>query len=488
MNTKKLKQLVLDLAIHGKLVPQDPNDEPASELLKRIQAEKAKSAKGKKSAVSSVDLDEVPFEVPEGWCWTRLIEVCSVFSTGPFGSMVHKSDYVFDKGVPLINPANIKDGKIDSDKLMFVSEAKSIELSRYRLSVNDVLLARRGDLSKCAIVSSKEENWLCGTGSFFLRLILIQPEFFLSFYSTNYLQSILSSESVGATMDNLNQGLLGNVLFPLPPLAEQHRIVAAIEKWFAVIDQLEKNEADLKKSIEQTKKKVLDLAIRGKLVAQNPEDEPAGELLARIRADVETHGRASNKAKGKKASAQEVELDEGAFEIPDNWTWCSITDVAVDDLGKTLDREKNKGAFNPYLRSANVFWGRFDFSDLKEMKFEDSELEFYSLKKGDLMVCEGGDIGRSAVWEDERPMFFQNALHRIRFNNGMNPYFFLYVLQHYKNTNVLEDFSQGVTIKHLTKSSLSKIPFPLPPLAEQKRIVAKIEEVFGVLERIEGMM
>lgn len=467
MNTKKLKQLVLDLAIHGKLVPQDPNDEPASELLKRIQADvethgrASNKSKGKKSAVSSVDLDEVPFEVPEGWCWTRL------------------GDCFFMQAGKNVKAEDISEEQTECAQYRcFGGNGLRGYVNSYNHNGRFPIIGRQGAL--CGNVNFAE-------GEFYATEHAVPVHTFAGtdpMWAYHFLKVLnLNQYATATAQPGLSVKVIEEVLIPLPPLAEQHRIVAEIEKWFAVIDQLEKNEADLKKSIEQTKKKVLDLAIRGKLVAQNPEDEPAGELLKRIKA-----GRASKNAKGKKASAQEVELDEGAFEIPDNWTWCSITDVAVDDLGKTLDREKNKGAFNPYLRSANVFWGRFDFSDLKEMKFEDSELEFYSLKKGDLMVCEGGDIGRSAVWEDERPMFFQNALHRIRFNNGMNPYFFLYVLQHYKNTNVLEDFSQGVTIKHLTKSSLSKIPFPLPPLAEQKRIVEKIEEVFGVLERIEGMM
>ncbi len=458
MNTKKLKQLVLDLAIHGKLVPQDPNDEPASELLKRIQADvethgrASNKSKGKKSAVSSVDLDEVPFEVPEGWCWTRLIEVCSVFSTGPFGSMVHKSDYVFDKGVPLINPANIKDGKIDSDKLMFVSEAKSIELSRYRLSVNDVLLARRGDLSKCAIVSSKEENWLCGTGSFFLRLIFIQPEFFLSFYSTNYLQSILSSESVGATMDNLNQGLLGNVLFPLPPLAEQHRIVAAIEKWFAVIDQLEKNEADLKKSIEQTKKKVLDLAIRGKLVAQDAEDEPARESIKAINPKAEIL----------------FESDEYG-EVPEGWCLTPLESFIEYEQPQKYIVESTKYSDSyrtPVLTAGKSFV--LGYTNEVENTYKNVPVIIFD------------DFTTDSRYVDFEFKVKSSAMKILQVNPIVDIKYISYFMS---ITRLIGD-----THKRFWISEYSKILAPIPPLAEQKRIVEKIEEVFGALERIEGMM
>ena len=169
MDTKKLRQKILDLAIRGKLVPQDPNDEPASVLLQRIRAEKErliKEGKIKRSKKSATD-DEI--EAPMGWICCRFDEICSKFSTGPFGSMVHKSDYVMRDGVPIVNPMNIVNGEIVITNLMMVSNEKAQELNRYRLSKDDILIARRGDLSKCAIVTDQTVGWLCGTGSFFLH-------------------------------------------------------------------------------------------------------------------------------------------------------------------------------------------------------------------------------------------------------------------------------------------------------------------------------
>lgn len=250
-----LKKSILQHAIQGKLVPQAPNDEPASKLLERIARERAKLGKKAPSSMSRIERrdrgtyeifpdgtekdisGEIPFEIPSSWEWSRLGHVFSLFSTGPFGSMVHKSDYTdLPSGIPLINPTNIKNGCINKSGIQRVKKEKSKNLSVYQLSEGDIILARRGDLSKCAIVKKNEEQWLCGTGSFFLHLSFIVNEYFCYFYTSPYTQGMLHDGSVGTTMVNLNQKLLNNLLFPLPPIQEQHRIV---EKIGALMKEIE---------------------------------------------------------------------------------------------------------------------------------------------------------------------------------------------------------------------------------------------------------
>ncbi|MFC5875753.1 restriction endonuclease subunit S [Chryseobacterium arachidis] len=149
-----------------------------------------------------------------------------------------------------------------------------------------------------------------------------------------------------------------------------------------------------------------------------------------------------------------------------------------------MDKIKNQGKYYPYLRSVNVRWGDVILDDLKEMKFEDIEIYRYSIEKGDLLICEGGEVGRCAVWDRENSMLYQNAIHRVRFHCKIDSYLYMYFLWHYNNIHFLDNYSKGVTIKHLTKSSLNTIPFPLPPLSEQKQIVQKIEEIFASLDKI----
>ena len=472
MDTKALRQKILDLAIHGKLVPQDPNDEPASVLLERIRAEKerlikeGKIKKGKKSAKTS-DKPHYPFELPKGWKWVTLEDICAKFSTGPFGSMVHKSDYVTANGVPIVNPANIVNGTISSKNIMYISKDKSIELERYKLEVNDIVLARRGDLTKCTIVGNEQVDFICGTGSFFLHLISVLPQYFQLVYMSSYVQIILTTECVGATMNNLNQSVLSQILFPLPPLAEQKRVVARTKYMLSIITTLDNEQYSLHTTIKQAKAKVLDLAIHGKLVSQDPNDEPASELLKRINPKAE------------------IITDNGHYQkLPVGWCEVWLGEIFNHNTGKALNTSNTEGIMRKYLTTSNVYWNTFDFTTVKQMYFKNNELDKCSITKGDLLVCEGGDIGRAAIWNYDYNICIQNHLHRLRPKiNGLCVSFYYYVFNYLKVNNMIG--GKGIGLLGLSSNALHKLHVPFPPLAEQTRIAAKIEELFHQLDMIE---
>ena len=260
------------------------------------------------------------------------------------------------------------------------------------------------------------------------------------------------------------------------------------------------------------RQKILDLAIRGKLTDQRKSDGTAGDLLTQIsderrKTRDERIGMSSKKngvileasadriqektslraKRGNPSPKTIIPLDKGEvpFEIPDNWEWVRLGDVASLCLGKMLDKSKNKGTYCRYLRNVNIRWGEFDFSDIAEMKFEDVADNRFLIKYGDLVMCEGGEPGRCAVWTDSDTIHFQKALHRIRFFNGFIPKFYQYLFFFYANKKILDNYFTGSTIKHLTGESLREIPIPLPPLAEQQRIVAKIEEAFAEVDAVE---
>lgn len=254
---------------------------------------------------------------------------------------------------------------------------------------------------------------------------------------------------------------------------------------------------------QQLKNAILQMAVQGKLVPQDPNDEPASVLLERIKAEKQALIKAGKLKKDKKSSeifrgasrnlpyafceqiGKEIRdiSDEIPFEIPESWEWVHLEHIAISDLGKTLDKAKNTGNFQPYLCSINVYWNGIDLSKVKEARFEDSELPKYLLKKGDLLICEGGEVGRCCVWDKDISMYYQNALHRVRFYGNINPYYFKCLMELYKGIGIIEAHSKGVTIKHLVQKSLNSIYFPLPPLAAQHRIVAKIEELLPYIDR-----
>jgi len=470
MDTKKLRQKILDLAIRGKLVPQDPNDEPASVLLERIRAEKErliKEGKIKRNKKSASDTPHYENELPQGWVCCQFDEVCVKFSTGPFGSMVHKTDYVDTGGIPIVNPANIIGGKICDTKLMRVNVVKAEELGRYKLSSGDMLIARRGDLSKCAIVSDAERNWLCGTGSFVLHVPFVLPRYIELFYTSESVQSRLKRECVGATMDNLNQSVLGSMLFLLPPIAEQTRIVDSVEQWFSFVDNLENEATELSANIQQTKSKILDLAIHGKLVPQDPNDEPAIELLRRINPNFTPCDNAHD-----------------TKQLPNSWCWTTLGCLFQHNTGKALNKsDSQEGLLKPYLTTSNVYWNCIDFTEVKEMYFKDSELEKCTITKGDLLVCEGGDIGRAAIWSYDYDICIQNHIHRLRAKGDVCHVLYLYVLMLYKWTDKIH--GKGIGLQGLSSGLLDKLVVPLPPHKEQLRIVTKIEELFAILDEIQ---
>ena len=492
MNTKLLKQRILDLAIHGRLVPQNPDDEPASQLLRRISEEKEKLiAQGKikrpKKSDAPNSAQEFPFQIPDSWEWVRLGEICTKFSTGPFGSMLHKSDYTTN-GIPVINPANIINGIIALAKAMNITNEKAQELSKYILYEDDILLARRGDLSKCAIVTKESAGCLCGTGSFAMHLCLVNTIYFQILYNTQYIQNILIAASVGATMDNLNQNVLSKILIPLPPLAEQQRIVSAIEKWFSLIDEIETNKESLQAAIKQTKSKVLDLAIKGKLVSQNPNDEPASELIKRINKEKENLI-AQGKIKRPKKSDEVNAIQEFPFEIPDSWEWVNLNSICDIKGGKRIPQGMSfakEPTSHIYIRVTDMKNNTILSNGLKYIDdnvFE--KIKKYLIAYSDLYLTIAGTIGEVG----EVPKMFdgmnltENAAKLT--NIQCNKKYLMFVLM---STIAQEHFKSKfhqVAQPKLSIETAQTTLIPLPPLSEQTRIVSKIEEVFALLDEIE---
>ena len=232
---------------------------------------------------------------------------------------------------------------------------------------------------------------------------------------------------------------------------------------------------------EQLKASILQYAIQGKLVEQRPEEGTGEELYRQIQAEKQRLVKEGRLKKEK--PLVEIAEDEIPFDIPDGWKWVRLPEVGTSSLGKTLNKGLDAGNEVPYLCSINVYWDGINLDQIKTAKFSEADTEKYLLRKGDLLICEGGDVGRSAVWDRDMEMYYQNALHCVRFFGAINPYYFKYCLELYKYNRILENASKGMTIKHLVQGSLYAIPFPLPPLAEQKRIVAKIEELLPYVDR-----
>lgn len=237
-----MKKSILEYAIQGKLVEQRAEEGTGEELYRQIQAEKQQLIKEgkikKEKPLPEIVEDEIPFDIPESWKWVRFSEIMSTMSTGPFGSMLHKTDYI-EKGIPLVNPANMVNGKIVPSDKMMISEATRRRLSSYILHAGMIVLGRRGEMGRCAVVTEKEDGWLCGTGSFFMEPSMsLYVYYVVSLFSSPYVKFYLGGESVGTTMSNLNHTILSKMPIPLPPLAEQRRIVAKLDEILPLCERL----------------------------------------------------------------------------------------------------------------------------------------------------------------------------------------------------------------------------------------------------------
>ena len=467
MDTKKLRQKILDLAIRGKLVPQDPNDEPASVLLERIRAEKErliKEGKIKRSKKSATDDEiEAPFEIPESWEWTTIGEIASSILYGVSESAKESGNY------KLLRITDIQNNKVNWEKVPFTNYDEN-KVQPYLLQDGDILFARTGaTVGKSYLVEGLLQPSIYA--SYLIRVqtsSVILPSYIKLFFESGYYWEQITLSSVGIGQPNVNGTTLAALSIPIPPYQEQQRISNEIKRWFAVIDALENNEGDLLKAIDQAKSKILDLAIHGKLVPQDPNDEPAIELLKRINPQFEP-----------------CDNESEANNLPDSWCWTTIGCIFNHNTGKALNKSDSlEGSLLPYITTSNVYWNRFELSEIKKMYFKDSEIDKCTVTKGDLLVCEGGDIGRSAIWNYDYDICIQNHIHRLRTKGDICQFLYLYTLMFYKWTDRI--YGKGIGLQGLSSGLLDKIVVPLPPYQEQLRIVAKIEELFAVLDDIKN--
>ena len=344
MDTKALRQKILDLAIHGKLVPQDPNDEPASVLLERIRAEKerlikeGKIKKGKKSAKTS-DKPHYPFELPKGWKWTTLGEIGEI-TTGNTPSKDNKEYY--GGNIPFFKPTDLEQGidtKFSNDKLSQLG----FESSR-KLPANTVLVTCIGaTIGKTGLISvegscNQQINAIVPTKS-------IIPYFLYYACVSEYMQNEIKSNASATTLPILNKGNFSKIAFPLPPLEEQKRIVSEIERWMLFVNVVESGKSDLQKIIIQAKSKILDLAIHGKLVPQDPNDEPASELLKRINPKAEI-------------TCDNPQYGKLPFVIPSSWEWVKLSGIAKSNIGLTYRPTDIVSTGVPVYRSNNIRMGK----------------------------------------------------------------------------------------------------------------------------------
>ena len=519
MNGKQLKNSILQWAIQGKLVPQNPNDEPASVLLDKIRQEKERLIKEKKikrdknasiiyrgednsyyekilatGEVKCID-EEVPFEIPQGWEWCRVNDLMKNITDG-----THRSPTNTDNGEYMyITAKNIKEDGISLANISFVSKDVHDEIySRCNPEYGDLLYIKDGATTGIVTINNIKKPF-----SLLSSVALLKPTSKINAnYILYFLRTPLNVESVrnsmkGCAITRITLRQIEKWLVPVPPLEEQQRIVDLINELLPYLDKystLQMNLDLLNVNInDKLKKSILQEAIQGKLVSQKAEEGTAQKLLEQIKVEKQ---KLVKEGKLKKSALNDSVIfcgddnkyytinkkerisvdDEIPFDIPNTWEWCRLGTLFSHCTGKALNASNQKGELMTYITTSNLYWDRFELDNLKQMRFTDEEIEKCTATFGDLLVCEGGDIGRAAIWNYQYDIRIQNHIHKLRAYKQVCTKFFFWVFYFYKATGRIG--GKGIGIQGLSSKALDNILIPLPPFKEQLRIVAQIEKLF----------
>lgn len=483
MTPQELKNSILQLAIQGKLVEQKPEEGTAEELYQQIQGKKKKLIKDgkikKQKSLPEITEDEIPFDIPDSWKWVRWGNISESIQYGYNASAKGKGR------IRMVRISDIHDNTVEWDTVPYC-DIKEEDIPQYLLHDKDILFARTGGtVGKSFLVKNVPEEaiyagYLIRT-RYSERLV---PEYLKFFMESSLYWSQLRGGTIATAQPNCNGQTLSKMILPLPPFEEQRRIVAKIEELLLYIDKYEKAWNKLeefnKKFPDDMQKSILQMAIQGKLVEQRHEEGTADELYKQIQEEKKKFIKEGKIKKQKELS--EILEDEIPFDIPESWKWCYLGEIFNHVSGKALNAKNTKGSKHKYITTSNVYWNHFELDNLKEMYYTDDEIEKYSLKMNDLLVLEGGDVGRTAIWNSSEAYCIQNHIHRLRPYIPVSIQYFYYVMMYLKKTGTIA--GKGIGIKGLSAGALHKIIIPLPPLEEQNRIVTKVEELLNICEKL----
>ena len=516
MDTKALRQKILDLAIRGKLVPQDPNDEPASVLLERIRAEKQQMVKDGKLKAKDIKNDtvifkgednlhyekfqdgtvkciedEIPFEVPEGWAWSRLVSLTAIITKGASPKW-QGVDYT-SSGTMFITSENVEVETLLLESPKFLPEKINKIQPRSILETHDILTnivgASIGRTCEYTLVDSANTNQAVAI----IRLIAVDMvSYVVKCLNSDYCVNLMFANQVNVARANLSLSSLANFLIPIPPLKEMYRIIAHLDCSLRHISGIQSSEDELRQLILFTKTKILDLAIRGQLVPQNPDDEPASVLLERIRAEKEELIK-QGKIKLDKKESVIFKGDDNSYygiHLPDSWNWASLREIALSISDGSHNPPPNNGSGIPLLSAANINDNSILMNEIsrwitnEEWKIENQRT---NIEVGDVLLTIVGSIGRSAVVQNNNHFALQRSVAVIK-PCLINPLYLMHIVQSPQIQKWLTDNSKGTAQKGIYLNALSLMIIPIPPLAEQARIVEHIHIAYKQLDLISNAL
>ena len=402
---------------------------------------------------------DVPFEVPEGWEWCCLEDFVYAVTDGD-----HLPPPQSNSGIPFLVISDVNTGVINFDKARFVPDSYYDSLPTIRkASIHDILFTVTGSYGIVIPVETKER--FCFQRHIGLIKTIESHEWLVFVLQSRYVQAYCDKVATGTAQKTVSLGALRDLPIPIPPRKEQERIGERLQEWLKISNHLGVAGAELNRNIVLAKTKILDFAIHGKLVPQDPSEEPAIEFLKRIN-----------------PAFQPSHNLHYEGELPNGWCFSTIGDLFRHNTGKALNGKDQVGEELRYITTSNLYWDRFDLNEVRTMPFTEAEKEKCRATKGDLLVCEGGDVGRAAIWPHDFDVMIQNHIHRLRPREDISVRFYYYIFLLYKQMGLIG--GKGIAILGLSSRELDKMVVPVPPVPEQHRIVTVIENLFAQMDAL----
>ena len=524
MDTKALRQKILDLAIRGKLVPQDPNDEPASVLLERIRQQKQQMVKeGKlkpkdikkdsvifvgednlhyeKFADGSVKCieDEIPLELPGGWAWSRLVSLSSVITDGEHKTPRRINEF---QGYYLLSARNIQNGFLSLTDVDFVDKIEFENISkRCNPKDNDVLISCSGSIGRVTVVNDGNDYVMVRSAAM-VRPIGIDPYYLMFALQSGQIQTQMQKASKQTAQANLFLGAIQSLLIPVPPLSEQIRIAKKLSNIWTHVQQIDVESETVSNIISKVKSKILDLAIRGQLVPQDPTDEPASVLLERIRAEKEELIKQGKIKRDKKESfifrgednsyyekiGGKVEniSDEIPFELPDGWMWCRGRSCFAG-----MESTKPQGEFFDYIDIDAIDNRLHRIKTAKHIPVSEAPSRASrAVKTGSVLFSLVRPyLENIALVEETHSHCIASTGFYVCNSNGiLLPQFMFFLMISSYVVSGLNQYMKGDNSPSISKDNIESWLYPIPPMAEQKAICAKLKKVFNLIEKVENSL
>ena len=481
IDTDALRSKAIDLAIQGKLTEQLPTDGNAEELYQQIQAEKAKLIKDKKikkeKPLPEITADEIPFEIPDNWKWVRWGDISQSIQYG------YNAPALENGRIKMVRISDIQSNEVLWEDVPYCDiDEDSIET--YLLQPNDILFARTGGtVGKSYLVEEVPEEAVYA--GYLIRTrysSLLSPRYLKYFMQGSLYWSQLRNGTIATAQPNCNGKTLGKMIVPLPPLSEQKRIVAKIDEVLTEIKIIDEVQSQYASNVDALKSKIIDAGIRGQLTEQLPEDGTAEELYQAIQ--TEKAQLIKDKKIKKEKPLPEITADEIPFDVPDNWKWVRWGDISQSIQygynAPALENGRIKMVRISDIQSNEVLWEDVPYCDIDE-----DSIETYLLQPNDILFARtGGTVGKSYLVEEvPEEAVYAGYLIRTRYSSLLSPRYLKYFMQGSLYWSQLRNGTIATAQPNCNGKTLGKMIVPLPPLSEQKRIVAKINDVFGALDK-----